>query len=76
MDKIYVILTKNGLVMDVSDFAYEERDAAISTFKHHYRTEIGTEPDDDNRIDEVLDTGYIGFGRMGENNIQMVTVIS
>jgi len=76
MDKIYVVLIKNGLVMDVSDFAIEERDAAISTFKYHYRTEIGTEPDDDNRIDEILATGYIGFGQMGENTIQMTTVIS
>jgi hypothetical protein len=75
MDKIYVILTKNGLVVDVSDFAYEERAAAISTFKHHYLVQIKQEPDLDERINEIIEEGYIGFGN-GFSSIQMVTAIS
>ena len=75
MDKIYVVLTRNGIVIDVSDFAYEERAAAISTFKHHYRTQINQEPDLDDRINEIIEEGYIGFDN-GFSSIQMVTVIS
>ncbi len=71
MEQIFVILILDGIVEDCSVFAYEEQEAAISTFKHHYRVQIKQDPDADERINEIIETGYIGFGRCGQSTIQM-----
>lgn len=71
MDKIFVILIISGIVKDASVCSCEEHDAAVSTFKHHYREQIGN-PDNDPRMDEILELGYIGFGDRGQNSIQMM----
>jgi len=76
MDKIYVILIINGIVEDASDFAYEERQAAVSTFKHHFKEYIGDPDNEAMRFDECINgDGYIGFDN-GHSSIQMKTVIS
>jgi len=75
MDKVYVVLVINGMVEDVSDFAIEERDAAINTFMYHYQTQVGKGAYTDARIDEILKGGYLGFDN-GHSSIQMKTVIS
>lgn len=69
MNKYYVVLVINGILKTISGFDYSEYQAAVDVFKQHYRTHID-DPDLDVRFDEIIDTGYIGFGNMGENNIQ------
>lgn len=74
MDKIYVILIIDGIVKAVSDFAIEERDAAEQTFRYHYHTQTGKDPDTDERFGEILQAGYLGLNM--DSSIQMKTEIS
>ena len=74
MDKVYVILIIDGIVKAVSDFAIEEREAAENTFRYHYHSQLGKDPDADPRIDEILQTGYLELD--AHSTIQIITEIS